>query len=35
MTTLNKNMTKSIEKINVQNIEAKARDSTLEKEVRN
>ena len=35
MSNLNKNLTKSIEKINVQNLEAKTRDSTLEKEVRN
>ena len=35
MSALNKNMTQKIEKVNVQNQEAKARDSTLDKEVRN
>ena len=35
MQNLNKSLNKNIEKVAVQNLEAKARDSTLEKEVRN
>ena len=35
MSTLNKTMSKNIERISVQNLEAKTRDTTLEKEVRN
>lgn len=35
MNNLNKNLSKSIDKISVQNLEAKTRDTTLDKEVRN
>lgn len=35
MSVMNKNLSKSIEKVTVQNLEAKTRDTTLDKEVRN